>query len=61
MLRSARRFAGGAMLALMATPVSAQAPGQTVVLGGGCCWGIQNLVKHVKDLHRHTPVPTASR
>ena len=50
MLRSARGLAGGAMLALVATSVQAQAPSQTVVLAGGCFRGIQNLFEHVRGV-----------
>ena len=50
MLRIARGLAGGAMLALVATSAQAQAPSRTVVLAGGCFWGIQNLFEHVKGV-----------
>ena len=75
MLRSARGFAGGAMLVLAATPVSAQAPGRTVVLHQDFAFHhphypyvvindltmVEGLRAKFPDLHRHTPVLTASR
>jgi len=51
MSKRATLLAGAAALALVVSPLSAQAP-QTAVLAGGCFWGIQNLFEHVRGVTR---------
>lgn len=42
-----RQAACAALLALAAPPLAAQAPHQTMVLAGGCFWGMQYVFEHV--------------
>jgi peptide-methionine (S)-S-oxide reductase len=39
-----------ALATAMALPMLAQQPNQTVVVAGGCFWGIQNVFEHVKGV-----------
>jgi len=58
MHRSVRILGGGAVLAFAAASAAAQTPvrmparavSDTVVLAGGCFWGMQNLFEHVKGV-----------